>query len=121
MPSSRPRDRLEDILDNIHWAESYIAELSPERFQEHQMAKDAVERCLTRISEAAVKLGHVMDARYPTILWARIRTLGNVLRHAYDHVDARTVWAMVVDDLPALRTACETEVRALDAGMPFER
>ena len=121
MPSNRPRNRLEDVLDNIRQIESYTEGFTLERFQEHRMAQDAVERCLTRISEAAVKLGHILDSRYATIPWARIRTLGNVLRHAYDHVDARTVWAMVVDDLPPLRAACEAEARALDAGLPFER
>ncbi|HXC25278.1 MAG TPA: HepT-like ribonuclease domain-containing protein [Gemmatimonadaceae bacterium] len=121
MPSSRPRDRLEDLLDNIRQAESYLAGLTLEQFQEYRMAQDAVERCLARISEATVKLDHVMDTRYPTIPWARIRTLGNVLRHAYDQVDARTVWGMVVDDLPPLRAACEAEANALDAGMPFNR
>lgn len=65
MPSSRPRDRLEDILDNIQQAESYIAGLTFARFQEYQMAQDAVERCLTRISEAAVQLGHTLDAGMP--------------------------------------------------------
>jgi uncharacterized protein with HEPN domain len=85
------------------------------------MAQDAVERCLSRISEAAVKLGDVLDSRHPDIPWARIRALGNVLRHAYDVVDARTVWAMVVDDFPPLRAACEAEARALDRGLAFER
>ena len=30
MPSSRPRDRLEDLLDNIRQAESYLAGLTLE-------------------------------------------------------------------------------------------
>lgn len=114
MPSSRPRDRLGDILDNIRFAESYVAGLTFEQFQQNHMARDAVERCLARISEAAVKLGDFMDSRHPEVPWPRVRTLGNVLRHAYDEVDARTVWRMVFDDFPTLGTACEIEALSLD-------
>ncbi len=109
MPSSQPHDRLEDIMENMRFAESYIAGLSFEQFQETRMVRDAVERCLMRISEAAVKLGDVLDVRRPEVKWAQLRALGNVLRHAYDDVDARIVWKMIADDFPVLRAACEAE------------
>ena len=36
-----------------------------------------------------------------------IRSLGNVLRHAYDGVDPSIIWRIVQDDLAGLRQAVE--------------
>lgn len=113
MPSSRPRDRLEDMLENMRFADSYVAGLTFEQFQQNRMARDAVKRGLARISEAAVKLGDTMDARHPEVPWPQVRALGNVLRHAYDEIDARIVWNMVLGDFPSLRAACEIEASSL--------
>ena len=67
---------------------------------------DAVERCLSRISEAAVKLGDEAERRCPTIPWGNIRGLGNRLRHDYGGIDVARVWYIVEDSLPELKDAC---------------
>lgn len=36
--------------------------------------------------------------------WRQIRDLGNVIRHAYDNLDAEIVWSIVVERLPVLLT-----------------
>ena len=53
MPSERPARRLRDVVANIERIKCYCAGL------------DAVERCLARISEAAVKLGPTAEAVCP--------------------------------------------------------
>ena len=35
-----------------------------------------------------------------------VRQLGNIMRHEYDVVDTRLVFAMVVDRMPKLRAVC---------------
>jgi uncharacterized protein with HEPN domain len=46
-----------DIIENIDRILSYTAGKSQTDFEADQMLVDATERCLSRISEAAVKLG----------------------------------------------------------------
>lgn len=77
--------------------------MSRAEFQADQRTADAVERCLARISEAAVRLGTGADALVPGHPWNDIRGIGNVLRHAYHRVDGDVIWEVVTDDLPGLR------------------
>lgn len=80
-------------------------------FAADQMRVDAVERCLERIAEAMVKIGEArMREIAPDTPLPAVRGLGNVLRHEYDRVDTRLVYALVVDRLPGLRAACEREL-----------
>lgn len=76
--------------------------------------RDAVERCLERISEAAAKLGDEAGELVPRQPWPEIRALGNRLRHEYDRVRVDRLWAIVAQDLPALRAACEASLAKLE-------
>lgn len=58
MPSKHdPADCLTDMLDNIERIGAYSAGLSRAAFERDGLRRDAVERCLERICEAAVRLG----------------------------------------------------------------
>ena len=107
MPSENPEQRFEDIIENISRIEKYTSGVGREVFLADLMRMDAVERCLSRISEAAVKLGDVAEKLAPNEEWANIRGFGNHLRHGYDGVDPELIWLIVVDDLPGLKAACE--------------
>ena len=72
MPSKDPRRRLLDIVENALAIESYIGGLSEKAFREDRMRRDAVERCLQRISEAAVKLGDDAERLIPSQPWKQI-------------------------------------------------
>jgi uncharacterized protein with HEPN domain len=74
---------------------------------------DAVERCLSRISEAAVKLGDEALQMAPGQPWRDIRGLGNRLLHEYDLISPRDIWAIATGYLPPLRIACEKAIAAL--------
>ena len=47
---------------------------------------------------------------------ASIRSLGNVLRHAYDGVDPSIIWRIVRDDLGGLKRALEQALPGPQAG-----
>ncbi|WP_088309570.1 HepT-like ribonuclease domain-containing protein [Novosphingobium sp. B 225] len=114
MSSDDPRvgDWLRDIIDNAIAAENYVGSMNAEQFSADRMRIDAVERCLMRLTEAAIRLGEERLAQIvPDIPMHQIRGLGNMLRHAYDGIDPAVVWATVVEDLPKLRAACEKAVK----------
>lgn len=103
MPSSKPLRRLRDIAANIDRILAYTADLTTEEFAADDRTQDAVERCLQRVSEAAVKLGPLAEEAMPRHFWAGIRGIGNVLRHDYDRVDPVILWRIIRHELPPLR------------------
>ena len=54
MPFDPLPERFEDILENIERIERYTAGMGEAQFVGDSKTIDAVERCLSRISEAAV-------------------------------------------------------------------
>lgn len=71
-----------------------------------------IERILQIVTEAAIKIGETrMTEIAPNTPFAKIRGMGNILRHEYDGVDRETIYRTVKDDLPLLRDAC---VKALE-------
>jgi uncharacterized protein with HEPN domain len=80
--------------------------MNQEAFDSNDLVADAVERCLSRISEAARKLGKTAETLVPDQPWPKIRGLGNLLRHDYDIVLRPILWEIIADNLPSLRNAC---------------
>jgi uncharacterized protein with HEPN domain len=109
MPSDVPQDRLRDIISNIDRVRAHLKDMKPAAELDDK-TRDAVERCLERISEAAKKLGPIMEERQPQVPWRSIRGLGNVLRHEYDAVDDATIERIVERGLGPLREACVSEL-----------
>jgi uncharacterized protein with HEPN domain len=109
MPTGDPRRRLSDIIDNIARIRRYVRGLTRKTFGADLKTQDAVAMCLLRISEAARKVGDDLDRKYPEAEFAKLRGLGNVLRHDYDEVDADLVWRSISTRLDALEAACRRE------------
>jgi uncharacterized protein with HEPN domain len=99
----RVADCLEDILDNIARVEGYTADHDRSALERDGLRRDAVERCLERVCEAAHRLGDRATALMPDQAWEDIRGMGNRLRHAYDQVDLGIVWHGVAEWLPSLK------------------
>jgi uncharacterized protein with HEPN domain len=113
LPSENPISRLEDILANIELIEGYTKNHSYEAFVRNRMCQDAVERCISRISEAASKLKGPIESTIPDQPWAQIRAVGNILRHEYDRVDPIFIWRIVDEDLQPLKAAIQSALERL--------
>jgi uncharacterized protein with HEPN domain len=96
----------QDIVANIRRILHYTNGMSFEEYVGDTRTVDAVERCLARISEAAVRLGDAAPSLCPDVPWADVRGIGNHLRHAYETIDQRMVWRVVTRDLAPLLRAC---------------
>jgi uncharacterized protein with HEPN domain len=72
-----PAASLADILENLERIESYVAGLDREAFGGDSLRRDAVERCLERICEAAFRLGEKAAELAPRQPWGDIRGMGN--------------------------------------------
>ena len=116
MPSRHdPAASLADILENLERIEAYVTGLDREAFGGDTLRRDAVERCLERICEAAFRLGEKAAELAPSQPWGDIRGLGNRLRHAYDRIDLDVLWNTVRDRLPSLKADVERALVGLKA------
>lgn len=102
MPSERPVQRLQDILENIERVRSYTAGLDREAYLRTPLVMDAVERCLERMAEAARKLGDRYDGLNPEADLPSLRRFGSVLRHDYDAINPLLVWLLIENRLDVL-------------------
>ena len=110
MPFRKRLDRLEDIVASCERIARYTAGMSRATYFSDEKTIDAVERCLGRISEAAVKLGPDLDARYRDAPWKEARGIGNILRHKYDEIVDDLIWASIETDIPRL---CESALKEI--------
>jgi uncharacterized protein with HEPN domain len=117
LPSSKPRRRFEDIIQNVDAARRYTSGMTANQFIADDKTVDAVERCLSRISEAASKLAGDAEALVPGEEWGKIRGLGNLLRHEYDVIERPVLWDIIEHNLVPLRRACVRAIELIDQGL----
>ena len=65
MPSKDPIQRFEDILENAILIEEFTKGMDLNSFLDDFKTRNATERCLERISEAAKKLGDPAEELCP--------------------------------------------------------
>jgi uncharacterized protein with HEPN domain len=114
VPSNDPKPLLEDLLENIARIERYVSGLDEQGFLLDDKTRDAVERNIQRISEAAIRLGPQADQLCPGIPWPDIRGIGNLLRHGYDRIDPIVIWRTVQQDLRPLQLAAMIALNSLE-------
>jgi uncharacterized protein with HEPN domain len=90
------------MIENAERNASYLTGMDRQTFARDGKTRDAVERCLERICEAAHRLGGRAADLMPGQPWGDIRGMGNRLRHAYDRLDLDIVWNTARDRLPTL-------------------
>jgi uncharacterized protein with HEPN domain len=95
-------DSLADIIENAELIEGYLAGMNRDAFAANGLVRDAVERCLERVCEAAHRLGEQAAELIPNQPWGDIRGMGNRLRHAYDRISLDVIWNAVSHDVPGL-------------------
>ena len=113
MPSSKPAQRLLDIIENGEAIASYIAGFDEAAFTNDRKTRDAVEHCLQRITEAAMKLDEQAADLMPGYPWKKFRGLGNRLRHDYDTIEIPPIWRIATLELPPLVQDCRAALAKL--------
>lgn len=74
----RVREWLGDIIDNSDRVASYLGDMTFEQFKRETMVRDAVERCIERITEASIRIGRErMERIVPELALHQVRGLGN--------------------------------------------
>lgn len=103
---------LRHVLRCISRIEEYISG-SPGVFSSSHLVQDAVLRNIQTMAESTQRLSPGLKAQRPDVDWAALAGLRNVLVHAYLGVDLDQIQRAIERDMPGLKTACETLLRAL--------
>jgi uncharacterized protein with HEPN domain len=106
---------LADIIENAERIEQYLRGIDRAAFASNGLMRDAVERCLERVCEAAHRLGERAAELMPNQPWADIRGMGNRLRHAYDRISLDVIWNAACNDLPCLAADARRTLAQLSA------
>ncbi len=100
--TASPRARLEHILFHIQGVAHTVGGINFDTYQGVYHMERTVERAVQIISEAVKSLPPELLARHPTIEWAKIVAIGNLLRHEYQRIDPETMWEIATVKLPEL-------------------
>lgn len=76
-------------------------------FEQDYLFQDACCMCVVQIGELVSQLSDEVKAQNKAIPWRIIKDTRNFYVHAYGSIDIPSVWDTLVDDIPALKTACE--------------
>lgn len=63
--------------------------------------------CVVQIGELVSQLSEQIKRQNGSIPWRIIKDTRNFYVHAYGSIDVPSVWATLLNDIPALKTACE--------------
>lgn len=107
--------RLKDILAAIDEAASFSEGTSFAEYCQDSMKRRAVERCIEIVSEASRHIPEEVTSKYPTMPWADIRGVGNVLRHEYQRVEALIIWKTATSSLPDFRTVIVAMIAEIES------
>ena len=115
MAAKSPLLRLDDIRAAISGIEEDVGSVEFADFSANRQLRWAVERGIEIISEANRRIPDGLKAQYPVIPWRKVAGIGNVLRHEYVEVAPDVIWAVVQDELPALKQAVDAMILALES------
>ena len=98
---------VEDILDAMDKAETFIVGLTYEQFESDFRTNFAVVRAIEIIGEATKRLPTPFRDQHPDIPWKDMAGMRDVVIHGYDNVNLRIVWDVVKRDIPKIKPQIE--------------
>ena len=76
-------------------------------FEQDYLFQDACCMCVVQIGELVSQLSDETKAQNKAIPWRIIKDTRNFYVHAYGAIDIPSVWDTLINDIPALKIACE--------------
>lgn len=110
--TEQDRARLWDMLDASRAVLSFTADMRFGILLEDRKTRNAVERNLEILGEAAPHISVNVRTACPEIPWRSIIGLRNVLAHEYGEVRYEVLWEIIQNKLPGL----ERQLEAMGAG-----
>lgn len=94
--------RLWDMLDAARAAAGFTAAITFAQYIADRKTRNAVERNLEIIGEAARNVSENARNMFPDIPWRSVIGLRNIIAHEYGEILHEKVWGICTNRLPAL-------------------
>ncbi|HMN40479.1 MAG TPA: DUF86 domain-containing protein [Phycisphaerales bacterium] len=104
------RDRMLDILEAAERIALDCKGMTLRDFTANRLVRQAVERNLEIIGEAAKHLLQPTLARMPGIDWRGLCGIRDILIHSYFRTDPTIIWRVVSEECPAIIAAVRREL-----------
>jgi len=104
MPRRSIVGRLDDMLDHIQVARDGVRSGRRERLHSDRLYRLGIERAIEIISEATRHIPDHYLETYSSVPWRNIKAIGNVLPHAYEHVEPDIIWDIATRHLDSLES-----------------
>ena len=101
-PDRRDAAYLLDMLQAAQRVVRYVQGKTREEFQGGELLRDAVERNIEIIGEAARKISEPFKANHPDIPWREMVAQRNVLVHEYESISDDEIWDVATVHVPEL-------------------
>lgn len=94
--------RLQDMLSAARTVRDYLADTTVTELVANPILRDAVERRVEIIGEAASRVSPDFRTRHPQIPWRQIIATRNILAHNYGRIDHVILHRIVVTHVPVM-------------------
>ncbi len=101
-PDERDAAYLLDMLQAASKVERYVQGKRCEDFQRDDLLRDAVERNVEIIGEAARRISETCRNAHPEIPWRKMIAHRNVLIHEYEDIGIEEIWNVATVHIPLL-------------------
>jgi uncharacterized protein with HEPN domain len=105
---------IKDILQNMNDAMDFIEGISYDQFVADKKTLNAVLRSIEVIGEATKNIPDEVRAKYPQVPWKEMAGMRDKVIHSYFGVDRETVWLVVKDRIPAIRSMIQQVLEDLE-------
>ena len=101
-PNRRDAAYLLDMLQAAQRVVRYVQGKTREEFQGDELLRDAVERNIEIIGEAAKHIPEEVRKRNPSVPWRKISGFRDIAAHEYFGIDTDVVWNLILHEVPIL-------------------
>jgi uncharacterized protein with HEPN domain len=117
----RDKTIIEKIISYIDRALSYTEEMTEESFIENSMTFDASALMVLQIGELSKSISDEVKSRY-NMPWKEMAGLRNKIAHNYDDVNLSTLWWIIKQNLPDLKSNLSAilNIEKIDASTDFD-
>ena len=91
-PDARDASYLLDMVEAAERVRSYVSNATFAQYEESSLLRDAVERNVVVMGEAAKKVSEAFRREHPEIPWRKMAVLRNVLAHEYGAISNSEIW-----------------------------